>query len=451
MKCPRVLLLILTSWLLAFTQLVSSASILPPDFNAETKEDYLSKAARQLDLFALALGNKSPKPPDQLSSSERTLKDGEIPQYVVDHCPLLHLYSEETYLPGDIADFVKNVEIRNSNGDLLKEGPLDIEVDFAEFTGKISQEVYLTSLSDFDKDPPWILGHRPDYGTGFIAKAPAILIVADKGNGWVDAFWFYFYPFNLGPFITGIGPWGSHLGDWEHSLVRFLNGKPQYIWMSAHGGGSSYLYNAIEKKDHWKVVDGKIQKSVIKRPLIFSARGTHANYASMGQHAHDVPFFFSPLSDFTDRGPFWDPSMNFYGYTYNGTDVTPSSDRERKLGTDWLYYEGHWGDKQLPHSDPRQLWFLMLWKYIDGPSGPLRKNLGRSILCERSKWWNFWHGCSIRHTIKSGEGLDAERNDLVGDNCGVALYKVRPKLLRSLLRIITWRGVFCFIMDYYTG
>ena len=59
-----------------------------------------------------------------------------------------------------------------------------------------SSEVFLTSLDDFDKDPKWLLGHLPEYGTGYNSKAPAILIVVDKGNGWVDAFWFFFYPFN---------------------------------------------------------------------------------------------------------------------------------------------------------------------------------------------------------------------------------------------------------------
>ena len=63
----------------------------------------------------------------------------------------------------------------------------------------------------------------------------------------------------------------------------------------------------------------------------------------------------------------------------------------------------------------------------------------------------FLERLSARRLIKKGEGLDAEKNDLIGDNCGILLYKVKPRWLRSILRILTWRGVLCFVMDYFTG
>ena len=135
---------------------------------------------------------------------------------------------------------------------VIEEAPVDLcdlKANFKYSEGSIpSGETFLTSLDDFDKDPSWLLGHEPNYGSGEIAKAPAILIVVDKGNGWVDAYWFYFYAFNLGPFIMGYGPWGNHVGDWEHTLVRFFQGEPQYLWMSAHSGGGYYEFSALEKK-----------------------------------------------------------------------------------------------------------------------------------------------------------------------------------------------------------
>ncbi|AGO11151.1 AaceriAFR324Wp [[Ashbya] aceris (nom. inval.)] len=417
----------------------------------DMEKDFQAKAEAGEWVDLHVFDGQWPKRPEHVTKKERTIADGEIPQYVLDHCPLVHLYSEEIYMPSDVKEFVQHFRIEDKRGNEVRRGPLDIATSFAGLGGDDSSDLYLTSLEDFGKNPSWLLGYGPDYGTGRISNGPSVLIVVDKGNGWVDAFWFYFYPFNLGPFIMGAGPWGNHVGDWEHSLVRFLHGKPQYLWMSAHGGGSGYVYDAVEKKDHWRVVGGELQRTVLKRPLIFSSRGTHANYASIGQHAHDVPFFFSPLSDFTDRGPLWDPSMNFYAYTFDGETVTPFSQRERELGTDWLYYNGRWGDKQLIWSDKRQHWCLLQWTYIDGPYGPLKKNLQRTGLCQRGSWWTFQQGCPIRRMIKRGQGLDAERNDLVGDNCGIALYKIRPKWLRALLRLITWQGLFCTFMDYFTG
>ncbi|SCU95299.1 LADA_0G14818g1_1 [Lachancea dasiensis] len=416
----------------------------------------------EANLHATKLGFGLPPvlSPGEITDETRTLPhEGHIPHYVIDNCPLVHLYSEETYWPADVSEFIRHFNIQTGNKSIVKDAPLELQDLSAGFSPTVqdpdyfvpSENTFLTALDDFGKDPKWLLGHRPDYSTGRIKNAPAILIVVDKGNGWVDAYWFYFYSFNLGAFIMGYGPWGNHVGDWEHSLVRFYQGKPQYLWMSAHGGGQAYIFDAVEKKTRVQYAGAKESSRILERPLIFSARGTHANYASVGQHAHDVPFFFSALSDFTDRGPLWDPSLNYLGYTYNGSVVTPASGPEEKLGVDWLYFLGRWGDKQLNWKDPRQKWCPVQWRFIDGPRGPLAKHLERTGLCQRHKWWNFWGGCPARRSIKRGQGLDAEHNDLVGDNCGILLYRIRPKWLRSLARLVMWRGIACFTMDYFTG
>ncbi|MDN6412086.1 MAG: Vps62-related protein, partial [Yaniella sp.] len=78
------------------------------------------------------------------------------------------------------------------------------------------------------------------------SDAPAILVVMDKGNGIVDAFWFYFYSFNLGNTVANVR-FGNHVGDWEHCLVRFHNGNPKALFFSAHQGGEAYSYEAVEK------------------------------------------------------------------------------------------------------------------------------------------------------------------------------------------------------------
>ena len=77
--------------------------------------------------------------------------------------------------------------------------------------------------------------------------------------------------------------------------------------MSAHGGGG-YYYDNLEKYS----LDPN-------HPIIFSARGTHANYTKVGQHPHDLPYTI--LSDFTDRGPLWNPSLNYLCYSFDGKHV----------------------------------------------------------------------------------------------------------------------------------
>jgi hypothetical protein len=38
---------------------------------------------------------------------------------------------------------------------------------------------------------------------------------------------------------------GDHVGDWEHVMVRFYNGEPQYLFMSTHSNGMAYNYSSL--------------------------------------------------------------------------------------------------------------------------------------------------------------------------------------------------------------
>jgi hypothetical protein len=40
---------------------------------------------------------------------------------------------------------------------------------------------------------------------------------------------------------------GNHIGDWEHTMIRFYYGVPQTVWLSQHAGGQAFTYDALEK------------------------------------------------------------------------------------------------------------------------------------------------------------------------------------------------------------
>jgi hypothetical protein len=364
----------------------------------------------------------------------------EIPQYITDYAPVVRLYSEEKYLPYDVVDYVTHFTLKDSSRQNVSAdgGPLSLS-DLGLVQALSSESpLYLSSLEDFSLEPEWLTGSKniPDIDTGTLKNAPAVLIVMDKGGGVVDSFWFFFYSFNLGPFVMGSGPYGNHIGDWEHCLIRFKNKEPELLWMSAHGGGSAYYFEAMEKyeKDD-------------NRPVLFAARGTHANYATAGQHSHDIPYHM--LSDFTDRGPLWDVKNNYLAYVYDGSNVYPSNGtdptREMELGG-WLTYLERWGDQKLLPEDPRQSYHPFEWRMIDGPTGPLTKNLDRQYPCQRSKWWNFFKTCKVRRQLVMGEGIEGE-----GGTCARVLDRIHPKWLSWLLTVVLGDGYICLVVDRLWG
>lgn len=156
--------------------------------------------------------------------------------------------------------------------------------------------------------------------------------------------------------------------------------------------------------------------SIAKRPVVYSAVGSHAMYATPGLHPYILPW--GMLHDQTDRGPLWDPTLNAKSYLYDHHNRTlRTSTLNPKAPTSWFDYAGHWGDKYYELSDPRQYRLAGQYHYVNGPSGPKFKNLQRQHVCQaRGK-------CHIRDRaseMDTGSGQppeeDTEEGGLPGGN-----------------------------------
>ncbi|KAJ5988192.1 Vacuolar protein sorting-associated protein 62 [Penicillium waksmanii] len=377
----------------------------------------------------------------------------EIPDYVFDYAPLVHLYSKEQFWPGDIAEHLYHTTPHLNYDPIQSESQHPSLSDLDQLNQyQWGRPVFLASNDDPLSRPPWLEGeqnipeideklvqeeawadwdgrvdgqipgesakdrsiwddlrHLGEKGNeqwfswgsranrilhlelrkrfgghpiqeslqkapndsppgtdspGGRSDAPAILVVMDKGNGVVDAFWFFFYSFNLGNTVANVR-FGNHVGDWEHCLMRFHNGKPKAMFFSAHNGGEAYRYEAIEK--------------IGQRPVIYSAEGSHAMYATAGVHEYILPWGL--LHDVTDRGPLWDPLQNKQAYTYANNTLRASTVNP-KSPTEWFFFRGHWGDKFYPLGDRRQYRFAGQYHFVNGPLGPRFKNLNRRKLCQ---------------------------------------------------------------------
>jgi hypothetical protein len=231
--------------------------------------------------------------------------------------------------------------------------------------------VYLTSKEGIQALPSWLHGITPGPSHQTDGGTTCAIITVDKGNGMLDAFYFYFYAYNQGDWVFNLPSleFGDHVGDWEHNMIRFQNGEPQAVWYSQHADGEAFTYAAVQKQGI--------------RPLTFVANGTHADYATSGAHDHTIPDVNlpgGPLEDHCDEGTLWDPTLAAYGYSYANTSNTFTA-YSGSASPNWLYFEGHWGDAQLPDSTPGQVDIFGQQKYVAGPTGPIDKVLYRTAVC----------------------------------------------------------------------
>lgn len=198
-----------------------------------------------------------------------------IPAYVLNYAPLVYLHSGEKFWPCDMAEHLEHVT------PYLNYTPMAASSAGLNLTNldKLNHYtngrfVFLTSDDNVEERPDWLEGEKniPDYPEepyqklpagdhdpqnplgankeseilGGRSEAPAVLVLVDKGQGIIDAFWFFFYSYNLGNLVFNIR-FGNHIGDWEHCLVRFIDGKPEYVFVSEHFFGQAYTYDAVEK------------------------------------------------------------------------------------------------------------------------------------------------------------------------------------------------------------
>ncbi|KAL4245139.1 Vacuolar Protein Sorting-Associated [Abortiporus biennis] len=296
-----------------------------------------------------------------------------IPSFVLEFAPLSHLWSQETWFPSDISSHLSHVVP---------------QVNFTNLTGSVTfqsigglpSDVFLTSKDPVEDQPEWMLSTENIPDANGKSGAPATIVVVEKSGGILDAFYFYFYSFNEGNAIFNITPltFEDHIGDWEHSMVRFVNNTPSVLYLSAHSGGSAFSYSVVQKLNN--------------RAITFIAGGTHANYATPGSHLHGP---LNALNDRTDQGPLWDVTLNFRAFWFDNTTQTFSiasggrgvggaEENRGEEGTGWLNFGGNWGDQQYPVPEHGQFCLNIIGecKYSDGPTGPIAKNLGRTAVCQ---------------------------------------------------------------------
>ena len=171
----------------------------------------------------------------------RRAPDG-VQEFVVKYAPMVYLYSGDPYKPSDIATQLKNTEPRV---DFKVVSDQTMTLDNLSFlNGLGGEKVYLTSkIKQYSKPvPEYLFGVLPNGEGQTEGAVSSTIVVNDHCDGTVDAFYFYFYAFDRGALSIG-----NHVGDWEHSMIRFVNNVPSALWYSQHSSGQAFKYSAVQK------------------------------------------------------------------------------------------------------------------------------------------------------------------------------------------------------------
>ncbi|KAG8904023.1 Vacuolar protein sorting-associated protein 62 [Tulasnella sp. 403] len=233
-----------------------------------------------------------------------------LPAYALQYAPLLWLHPKERYWPGNPLEHLENCIPKTKDGKRV-DVPADVfgKADMLKLPQVNTPDIYLT----LNKEDPRV-NDRIEKLTSTQGKphpdtrrsdAACWIITADKkaivGEGIVDVFYFYFYPYNLGNTVV-FTEFGNHVGDWEHSMVRFQNGTPIAMHLSAHSDGHAWAWKTMEKMG--------------ERPVGYVASGSHAMYGKKGDHAYSPAGLLGPI-DHTGCGILWDPILNYCAASYD--------------------------------------------------------------------------------------------------------------------------------------
>jgi hypothetical protein len=123
------------------------------------------------------------------------------------------LEQSDKFRPGDLGDLLANTHPTVNFTALDTPAPGLNDLNHLNDLG--GEKIYLTSNEKLDNRPNYLHGQAPDLKTLRTEDAvTVVIIVVEKPEGVIDAFYMYFYTFNEGPTVLG-HELGDHLGDWS--------------------------------------------------------------------------------------------------------------------------------------------------------------------------------------------------------------------------------------------
>lgn len=131
--------------------------------------------------------------------------------------PILYLHPDDRYKPSDILAQVQNTIPKNKLDNLPPNANLpELNLDNLDVLNNFANggvDINLSSKDNIEANPSWLDG-APVMEDGSSGEAKtSVVIIAEKDQGIIDAFYLTFYAYNWGGIVLGQNL-GNHVGDW---------------------------------------------------------------------------------------------------------------------------------------------------------------------------------------------------------------------------------------------
>lgn len=147
---------------------------------------------------------------------------------------MVWLHPEDPYMPSDLLEHIRHTTPM-VDWEPVPDLP-DLDLDNLGILNEYGDEVGLTAdESAVLEHPDWLLGEKPDADGRVHNATPCAVILVEKDERELDAFYFFFYSYDEGPNITQVLKpldglvsgeraasgihFGNHIGDWYEQAL----------------------------------------------------------------------------------------------------------------------------------------------------------------------------------------------------------------------------------------
>ena len=271
------------------------------------------------------------------------------------HVPILVLHPAERFRPVPVAGFLADSDLqrKTASGWEKVEGPLPAGGAGLRLDQRSCRSIEGAAATSCYVDAEAAHGATPVvYGAAFRKKNR------------IDLQYWLWYPWNVySPTVPAGEIWQVHEGDWEAvSVIVDLQGRPLVVGLSSHCEGT--------RRDWAKAPTRG------KRPLVYVALGSHANFFRPGEHSLEPACWTEQVIAIIEA----------YGtrpvdHAGAGRVVRPKLIRVTTTSPRWMAFAGTWGEDafiHFPNNDPIL--------YGTGPRGPAFHEQWRAPVAEVLSW-----------------------------------------------------------------